>query len=103
MKRKEAGVCYVTSCPACGDELALGWLPTAVPLPHLRDPARRRLPWRSSRPDGVALDAVTCGCGQVSLALAENAEHARVAVTWTGAMEPTLRVLPQYGSVRDQV
>lgn len=99
-KRKEGGVIYVAACLACQDELALGWLPTQVDVPRIRPESSRR-PWPSRRPDGVFTEPVTCRCGQVRLALVEEAERARVAVYWTGAQEPTLRIVPQYGSMRD--
>jgi hypothetical protein len=102
MPHKEAGVLYLTACPGCGDELALGWLPKAVDLPHLVDAAKRRLPWRGDA-QGLAVDPVTCHCGAVTLAPAAGAPQGRVAVTWSGSKEPSLRVIPQYGSIRDRV
>lgn len=101
MPHKEAGVLYLTQCPACEDELALGWLPVHDDLPYVRRAERRHLPWRAASEEGVALDPVTCACGQVTLALSTKDEHARAVVTWTGALEPKLRIVPQYGSLRD--
>jgi len=97
MRRKEIGLVHWTRCPACQDELAVGWLGDR-PVPYLVDPAKRP----AYRPDrqGMVLGPVACGCGAIRLQLHPEAPG-RVVVEWQGAEEPVVASQTVHGNLRD--
>lgn len=97
MRRKELGAVHYTRCPACHDELAVGWLGDRA-VPFLAEAAKRA----TYAPDrqGMVLGPVGCGCGATRIQLHPEAPG-RVIIEWTTSEEPVVAAQAVHGSLRD--
>lgn len=90
---------YSATCPACRDELTVGWVPDGLgALPAQKDPARRKVPATDGQ--GMTHAPQVCGCGGVTLRLHGAAQ--RAVVEWTTAAEPVVSSSMTHGSLRDR-